>query len=118
MTGIYEGPNSMEGFQPRRWSIHVQANLSAPTKSVLEHELKEIPGVTRLMLAVFAKHGIKSIEDLAGCATDDLAGWRELRRTQTIQHRGILDGFGLSRQNCDAMILSARVKAGWISPEL
>jgi transcription termination/antitermination protein NusA len=32
------------------------------------------------MLVVLGEHGINSIEDLAGCATDDLHGWSELRR--------------------------------------
>jgi N utilization substance protein A len=67
------------------------------------------------MCSVFAEHGINSIEDLAGCATDDLTGWLEFRNGQAIPHRGILDGFGLSRQRCEAMILVARVKVGWIT---
>ncbi len=38
-------------------------------------ELKTIPGITTLMLVAFDRQGIKSIENLAGCATDDLHGW-------------------------------------------
>ena len=67
------------------------------------------------MFSVFAEHGIQSVEDLAGCATDDLTGWWECRHAKTIRHRGILDGFGVSRQDCEAMILNARINAGWIS---
>jgi N utilization substance protein A len=81
----------------------------------IDDGLQIIPGVTRLMCSVFAEHGINSIEDLAGCATDDLTGWLEFRNGQAIPHRGILDGFGLSRQRCEAMILVARVKVGWIT---
>ena len=29
------------------------------------------------MLVKFGENGIKTVEDLAGCATDDLAGWTE-----------------------------------------
>ena len=81
----------------------------------IDDGLQIIPGVTRFMCSVFVEHGINSIEDLAGCATDDLAGWLEFRNGQAIPHRGILHGFGLSRQHCEAMILIARVKIGWIT---
>jgi N utilization substance protein A len=93
-----------------------QANVSGnQTELGIDAGLQIIPGVTRLMCSVFAEHGINSIEDLAGCATDDLAGWSEFRNGQAVRHRGILDGFGLSRQHCEAMILVARVKIGWIT---
>ncbi|WP_245422342.1 helix-hairpin-helix domain-containing protein, partial [Rhodoplanes serenus] len=36
-------------------------------------ELREVPGVTGKMLVAFGENGIKTVEDLAGCATDDLA---------------------------------------------
>jgi N utilization substance protein A len=76
--------------------------------------LKEIAGVTARMLVVFGENSIKTIEDLAGCATDDLDGWTETDDGGATRHRGILDGFGLSRNECAAMIMRARVKAGWI----
>jgi hypothetical protein len=41
-------------------------------------------------------------------------GWN-FRKAQTIRHRGILDGFGVSRQQCEAMIIRARVRIGWIT---
>jgi N utilization substance protein A len=93
-----------------------QANVSSNQIELgIDDGLQIIPGVTRLMCSVFAEHGINSIEDLAGCATDDLTGWSEFRNGQAVRHRGILDGFGLSRQHCEAMILVARVKIGWIT---
>jgi N utilization substance protein A len=51
---------------------------------------------------------------LADCATDDLAGWSERQDKETIRHGGFLDGFGVSRPQCEDLILAARVKAGWI----
>jgi N utilization substance protein A len=101
--------------EPRRLSERVKVNVDAKRKKLgVEDGLKDIPGVTTRMLAAFGKHGIKSIEDLAGCATDDLHGWSESKDGQTIRHKGILDGFRVSRKDCEAMIISARVKAGWI----
>jgi hypothetical protein len=101
--------------EPRRSSDRIKANFDAKRKELgVEDGLKDIPGVTTRMLAAFGKHGIKSIEDLADCATDDLSGWSESKDGQTIRHKGILDRFRVSRKDCEAMIISARIKAGWI----
>jgi N utilization substance protein A len=78
-------------------------------------ELKEVPGVTTRMLVALGENGIKTMEDLAGCATDDLAGFTERKDAETTRTPGILDGFELSREECEAIIMQARVKAGWIS---
>ncbi|RAI43707.1 transcription termination factor NusA [Rhodoplanes roseus] len=80
-------------------------------------ELREVPGVTGKMLVAFGENGIKTVEDLAGCATDDLAGWTERKDGETKREAGILDGLELSRDDCEAMIMQARVKAGWISED-
>ncbi len=77
-------------------------------------ELKTIPAITTLMLVAFGRQGIKSIEDLAGCATDDLHGWTEDKSGNVIRHDGILEHFNVSRTECEAMILHARMKARWI----
>ena len=98
-----------------RSSDRIKANFDAKRKELsVEDGLKDIPGVTTRMLAAFGKHGIKSIEDLADCATDDLSGWSESKNGQTIRHKGILDRFRVSRKDCEAMIISASIKAGWI----
>src|SRR5436305_3626684 len=77
-------------------------------------ELKDIEGVTTAMLVKFGENDVKSVEDLAGCATDDLVGWTEKKDGETINHSGFLDGFDLSREEAEALIMNARVKAGWI----
>ena len=101
--------------EPRRSSDRIKANFDAKRKKLgVEDGLKDIPGVTTRMLAAFGKHGIKSIEDLAGCATDDLKGWSESKDGKTIRHPGILDRVRVSRKDCEAIIINARIKAGWI----
>jgi len=57
---------------------------------------------------------VKTIEDLAGCATDDLVGYTEGRGPEAVRHAGYLDGFELSRAEAEAMIMAARVRAGWV----
>ena len=80
----------------------------------VEDALKEIPGVTAPMLVALGENGIKTLEELAGCAVDDLHGWIEPMGDTSTTHAGVLAGFGLSREECGAMIIKARVKAGWI----
>ena len=77
-------------------------------------ELKEVDGVTTAMLVALGENDIKTIEDLAGCATDDLVGWTEGRGPEATRHKGALDGFELSRADAETIIMAARVKAGWI----
>jgi hypothetical protein len=101
--------------EPRRSSERIEANFDAKRKEpAVEDGLKDIPGVTTQMLVAFGEHGIKSIEDLADCATDDLNGWSESKDGKTIRHAGILERFRVSRKDCEAIIINARIKAGWI----
>jgi transcription termination/antitermination protein NusA len=81
----------------------------------VEDELKEISGVSTRMLVAFGENNIKSVEDLAGCATDELAGFSERKDGETIKHPGVLEGFELTREQAETIIMQARVKMGWIS---
>ena len=95
-------------------SKKINGNVDAYRKEFgVEETLKDIPGVTTLMLFVLGENGIKSIEDLADCAADDFDGWNEFKDGKTIKHAGILDCYRVSRQDCEAMIINARTKAGW-----
>jgi N utilization substance protein A len=67
------------------------------------------------MLVKFGENDIKSVEDLAGAATDDLVGWTERKDGETKRFPGVLDGFELSREEAEAIIMQARLKAGWIT---
>mgnify|MGYP000894099782 CR=1 FL=1 len=79
-------------------------------------ELKEIEGVTTAMLVKLGENDVKNVEDLAGCATDDLVGWSEKKDGETVKYAGVVEGCELSREEAEAMIMAARVKAGWIEP--
>src|SRR6478735_9318213 len=96
----------------------LEAELDAKrTELGVEDALKEIPGVTTAMLVTLGENGIKTVEDLAGCATDDLSGWSERKDGETTRYPGFLDGFELSRDDAETLIMQARVKAGWIKEE-
>jgi N utilization substance protein A len=93
-----------------------EAELDARRKELgVEDDLKDVPGVTSQMLVKFGENEIKTVEDLAGCATDDLVGWTERKDGETVKNPGILDGMELSRDEAESVIMQARVKAGWIS---
>src|ERR1700755_1484454 len=82
----------------------------------VEDALKTVPGVTAKMLVKFGENDVKTIDDLAGCATDDLVGWTERKDGgEQTKYAGILDGIEISRDDAEAMIMQARVRAGWIT---
>jgi len=78
-------------------------------------EIKEVEGVTSAMLVALGEAGIKSVEDLADCATDDLIGWTERKPGETIKHKGALSDLEISAEDANAIIMAARVKMGWIA---
>jgi N utilization substance protein A len=117
---------SIEGFdeetaqelqtRARDYLAKIEAELDEKRKELgVEDTLNEIPGVTTAMMVRFGENGIKTVEDLAGCATDDLAGWTERKDGEAVRQAGILDNFDVSREEAEAMIMQARLKAGWIT---
>ena len=113
MSDIHK-TESVPSSEPQNLSEQIEENFDAKRKKLgVEDGLKDISGVTPRMLVAFAEHGIKSVEDLADCATDDLHGWRESKDGKTIRHAGILSRLRVSRKACEAIIMNARTKAGW-----
>src|SRR6478735_5327968 len=91
-----------------------QAHDARRTELGVADELREIEGITTPMMVALGENDVKTIEDLAGCATDDLVGYTEGRGPEAVRHAGYLDGFDLSRAEAEALIMAARLKAGWI----
>ena len=116
---------SIEGFdedtageiqnRAREFLAKQEAELDERRKSLgVADELRDVNGVTTAMMVKFGENDVKTIEDLAGCATDDLVGWSERKDGETIKNAGFLDGIEISRDEAEAMIMDARVKAGWV----
>src|SRR5579863_9693408 len=94
----------------------IEAELEAKRKELgVADDLHEIDGLTTAMLVKLGENDVKSVEDLAGCATDDLSGWTERKDGEAVRQAGILDGFDLTREEAEAIIMQARLKAGWIT---
>src|SRR5947199_2635274 len=117
---------SIEGFdadtaqelqtRARDYLARIEEEFDAKRRELgVEDALKEVPGVATRMLVAFGENGIKSVEDLAGCATDDLVGWSERKDGESTKHAGVLDGFEVPRHEAEAIIMQARLKAGWIT---
>jgi N utilization substance protein A len=117
---------SIEGFdaetaqelqsRARDYLARIEAEFDARRRELgVEDAVKEVPGVTTKMLVAFGENDVKSVEDLAGCATDELAGWTERKDGESTRHAGILDGFEVTREEAEGIIMQARLKAGWIT---
>ncbi len=83
----------------------------------VEDEVAETEGLTPAMLVKLGENGIKTLEDLAGCASDDLLGYVENKGTERVNVPGALDGFDLVAADVNDIIMKARVKAGWVKEE-
>ena len=80
-------------------------------------DLLGVPGLTMPMLVALGKAGIKSLEDLADCAVDDLVGWTEKKDGETKRFEGALSGMGVPRADAEQIVMAARVQAGLVSAE-
>ena len=105
----------------REYLDKIEAERDARRRELgVSDDLAKVAGVTTAMLVAFGEKGIKTLEDLADCATDDLTGWIERKKekdSEPVRHKGVLDGFEIGRKEAEDMIMSARVLAGWITAE-
>ncbi len=89
----------------------------------VEDAVAELPILTEAMLVVLGKAGIKTLDDLADLATDELIQKarseprrnNERERKRTEEKPGILASFGLSEEQGNEIIMAAR--AHWFEDE-
>ena len=94
------------------------AALDAQRKEIgVADDLAEIEGLTPAMLVRLGENDIKTLEDFAGCVTDDLTGWFETVDRKRVRQDGILDGFDITADEAEAIIMQSRVKVGWVTQE-
>ena len=88
----------------REYLEQLETELENKRKELgVDDDLKTVPGVTSKMLVKFGENDIKSVEDLAGCATDDLVGWTERKEGgEPTKFPGILDANEISRDDAEA----------------
>ena len=84
----------------------------------VEDGVLDIQGITLPMAVALGQVGVRTIEDLADLATDEIRGGFEQKGGERVRVPGALESFNLSVTDAEALILNARVAAGWIeAPE-
>lgn len=120
--------SSIEGFdadtalelqtRAREYLERIEAELDAKRKELgVTDEILAIDGITTSMLVALGEDGIKTMEDFAGCAADDLVGWTERKDGETKRFEGLFSSKDVSREEAEIMVMSARLAAGWITQE-
>ncbi|ACM35100.1 MULTISPECIES: transcription termination factor NusA [Rhizobium/Agrobacterium group] len=100
----------------REYLEKLEAELDAKRKALgVSDELRSIDGMTTQMLVALGGDGIKTVEDFAGCAADDLIGWSERKDGETKKFEGLFSKIDISRTEAEQMIVQARLAAGWIT---
>lgn len=91
------------------------AEMDAKRKELgVEDGVLEIEGVTLQMSVALGGAGVKTVEDLADLATDELRGAFETKNGERVRTPGALEDFAMSQEDAERLILRARVAAGWI----
>jgi N utilization substance protein A len=94
------------------------AELDAKRRELgVEDSMLEVEGVTLPMAVALGQAGVKTLEDFAGLVPDDIRGYYESKDGERVREPGILDDFSLTPEDAEALIMRARVVAGWIEPE-
>lgn len=91
------------------------AILDARRKELgVEDGVLEVPGVTLQIAVALGEGGVKTVEDLADLATDEIRGGYEVKNGERVKVPGVLEAFNLAQEEAEMLILQARVAAGWI----
>ncbi|MCV3205860.1 transcription termination factor NusA [Mesorhizobium sp. YC-39] len=118
IDGFDEDTASEIQTRAREYLEKIEAEHDDKRKALgVEDELREIPGITTAMMVTLGEDGVKTIEDFAGYAADDLTGWKERKDGETKVFPGVLANHGVSRADAEQMVLAARLKAGWITED-
>src|SRR6187401_1421683 len=118
IDGFDEDTASEIQSRAREYLEKIEAEHDAKRKQLgVQDELREIPGLTTAMMVTLGEDGVKTVEDFAGYAVDDLVGWKERKDGETKIFPGVLADHQVSRADAEQMVLDARLKAGWITAE-
>jgi len=80
-------------------------------------DIVAMEGLDLKMIVTLGENDVKSVEDLAGCATDDLTGWTERVDGERKHFDGMLEAYKITAEEAEGLIIRARLQAGWITEE-
>ena len=81
-----------------------------------EDSLIGFDGLSPQMIEALAKDGVKTLEDFATCADWELAGGWTTVDGQRVKDDGVLEPMGMSLEEAQTLIMTARVQLGWVDP--
>ncbi len=98
--------------------------LEAQNKKALDHarelgvedSLVNFEGLTPQMIEALAEDGVKSLEDFATCADWELAGGWTTVDGERVKDDGVLEKFGMSLEEAQTLVMTARIMLGWVDP--
>jgi transcription termination/antitermination protein NusA len=93
-----------------------KAALDAARELGVEDSLIEFEGLTPQMIEALAKDDVKTLEDFATCADWELAGGWTTVNGERVKDDGTLEPFGITLEEAQDMIMTARVMLGWVDP--
>jgi N utilization substance protein A len=117
IDGVDEG--TAEELQARaRDFLEAQAKAALDAARALgaEESLIEFDGLTPQMVEALAKDDVKTLEDFATCADWELAGGWTSVDGERVKDDGILEPFGMSLEEAQDMVMTARIVLGWVDP--
>ncbi|MCD9147005.1 transcription termination factor NusA [Pseudophaeobacter flagellatus] len=94
-----------------------KAAIDAARELGAEDSLILFEGLTPPMIEALAKDDIKTLEDFATCADWELAGGWTNDNGERIKDDGILEPFGMSLEEAQNLVMTARVMLGWVDPD-
>ncbi|MDC0659315.1 transcription termination factor NusA [Leisingera sp. SS27] len=118
IDGVDEG--TAEELQARaRDFLEAQAKAALDAARALgaEDSLIQFEGLTPQMVEALAKDDVKSLEDFATCADWELAGGWTTDGGERVKDDGILEPFGVSLEEAQDLVMTARIMLGWVDPE-
>jgi transcription termination/antitermination protein NusA len=110
--------STAEEIQARAQSYLDQIESELDAKRVelgVSDDLRQVPGITTAMMVAAGEDGVKSLEDFAGYAVDDLVGWREKKDGEVKTFVGVFSKFGTTRPEAEEMVVGARTMMGWMT---
>ena len=100
---------------------HIEAQnakaLEAARALGVEDSLIAFEGLSPQMIEALAKDGVLTLEDFATCADWELAGGWTVENGERKKDDGVLEPFGISLEEAQDMVMSARISLGWVDPE-
>ena len=83
----------------------------------VEEALLNFDGLSPQMLLALADDGIKNVEEFAKCADWELAGGWTTVDGERVKDDGLLETFGVTLEEAQDLIMTARVILGWVNPD-